>query len=53
MKEFLAILAALLVDVLIKVIEKLRSGEQHFEGYTTGTTENRLREKARKDGWNV
>ena len=50
MKEALiAFLAELLVNVGLKLFNHLKSN--HAEGDSFGTTEERMREKLRKEGW--
>jgi hypothetical protein len=51
MKALIALIVKVLAEVAIKVISKIRP--RHVEGYSNGTTEKRLKKKARKDGWDV
>ena len=49
MKALIATIVSVLAEVLIKVIKKIRP--RHVEGYSDGTTEKRLKDKIRRDGW--
>jgi hypothetical protein len=51
MKGIIAAIVAVLAKVIIEVIGKIRP--RHKEGYSDGTTEKDLRDKAKKDGWDV
>lgn len=47
-----------LIELLVKLIPRiikdlLKIRPTHMEGYSDGTTEKKLKEKARKDGWDV
>lgn len=50
--KWLTLLGTLLADAIIKVLMQITK-KRHVEGYSDGTTEKRLRDKAKKDGWDV
>lgn len=49
--KWISLIASILADVILRLFRK--GGQKHTEGYSDGTTEERLKEKARKDGWDV
>ena len=49
--KIISAIAGVLLEVIIKIIK--RSGPTHVEGKSFGNTEKKLRDKAKKDGWNV
>jgi hypothetical protein len=51
MKGIIAAIVAVLAEVIIKAIGKIRP--RHIEGSSDGKTEKDLRDQARKDGWDV
>lgn len=44
-----AFLIDLIVSVVFRILEKLKL--RHVSGYSDGTTEEKLKDKIKKDGW--
>lgn len=49
MTQLLAAIAKGIAEAIITAIGKIRA--RHVEGYSDGTTEKRLKDKIKKDGW--
>lgn len=49
MKAILAAIFKGIAEAIIKAIGSIRA--RHVEGYSDGTTEKRLKDKIKKDGW--
>ena len=49
--KIISAIAGVLLEVVIKIIK--RSGPVHTEGDSFGNIEKKLRDKAKKDGWDV
>jgi hypothetical protein len=47
--KWLSLIGTILADIIIKLFRQ--GGAKHSEGYSDGTTEERLKDKIKKDGW--